>query len=56
MYRITVTYRPKEKKEEFPYDEELDKKLTRAMESVGARSTGSGSGCGGRDLEFDLED
>lgn len=50
--KIRVSYRIGEG--QFPLDEKLDKRIEKAMKSMGARSYGSGSGCGERDLVFEL--
>ncbi len=53
LIKIIVTYRTGS--DEFPLNTMLDDELRKLLESIGARSTGSGSGCGGRDLVFELE-
>ena len=50
--RLTVTYRTGE---EMPLpNKALDDKIKALLATIGAECTGSGAGCGGRDLEFDL--
>ena len=53
--RICVSYRLPETGK-FPLNEDLDKKIREAMATIGAKSYGSGTGCGERDLVFKLSE